>query len=186
MTTSSNLLLDNMIHQLQEYIRQAAALKTLPSDALNWRASAKSWSALECLEHLSLYADFYVPEIEKSITNSRYKTPAAVFTGGWLGNYFAKSMLPKDKLNKMKTFKDKDPIGSSLNYHTIDRFINLHEQLLYLLQAAKTININKTKTGISITGLLRLRLGDTFRFVVNHVNRHMVQLQKTLAAQPGS
>ncbi len=180
---SSTLLLENIIHQLQKYIAQAQALKNQPVAVLNWRANETSWSVLECLEHLSLYADFYVPEIQKSITNTNHKQPASTFTSSWLGNYFAKSMLPKEKLNKMKTFKDKNPIGSQLNYTTIDRFINLHQQLLQLLQAAKSVNINKTKTGISITKLLRLKLGDTFRFVVNHVNRHMVQAQKTLSAQ---
>ncbi len=183
MKISSNLLLEDIIQQLQQYISQAKNLQSLPLSTLNWRANETSWSVLECLEHLSLYADFYVPEIQKSITNTNYHQPATTFTSGWLGNYFAKSMLPKEKLNKMKTFKDKNPLGSQLNYNTIDRFINLHEQLLQLLHAAKSVNINKTKTGISITKLLRLKLGDTFRFVVNHVNRHMVQAQKALAAQ---
>lgn len=176
-------MLEDIIHQLQQYIIEAQALKNQPINVLNWRATENSWSILECLEHLSLYADFYVPEIQKSIANTRYTNPATTFNSGWLGNYFAKSMLPKEKLNKMKTFKDKNPIGSQLNYNTIDRFINLHQQLLQLLHAAKLVNINKTKTGISITNLLRLKLGDTFRFVVNHVNRHMVQAQKALVAQ---
>ena len=183
MKISSNLLLDDITHQLEQYIAEAEALKALPLTHLNWRATETAWSALECLEHLSLYADFYVPEIKKSIANTTHRQPTAVFTAGWLGNYFAKSMLPKEKLNKMKTFKDKNPLGSQLGYHTIDRFIALHRQLLQLLQAAKKVDINKTKTGISITKLLRLRLGDTFRFVVNHVYRHMVQAKKVLAAQ---
>lgn len=183
MKISSNLLLDDITRDLEQYIAEAEAMKALPLTRLNWRATETSWSALECLEHLSLYADFYVPEIKKSITASAYREPAAVFTSGWLGNYFAKSMLPKEKLNKMKTFKDKNPLGSQLGYHTIDRFIREHRQLLQLVQAAKKVDINKTKTGISITKLLRLKLGDTFRFVVNHVYRHIVQAKKVLDAQ---
>jgi hypothetical protein len=185
MKISSNLLLEDITRQLEQYIADAEALKTLPLTSLNWRASETSWNVLECLEHLSLYADFYVPEIKKSIASSTHREPAPIFVSSWLGNYFAKSMLPKEKLNKMKTFKDKNPLGSQLGYPAIDRFIQLHRQLLALVQAAKKVDLNKTKTGISITKLLRLKLGDTFRFVVNHVYRHMVQVQKALAAQKG-
>ena len=186
MKVSSNLLLDDIIHQLEQYITQASGFKSLPASILNWRAADNSWSILECLEHLSLYADFYVPAIRKAIKETRHRSPVSVFQSGWLGNYFAKSMLPKEKLNKMKTFKDKNPLGSNLDLSAIDRFIDLHRELLDLARQAKKVDLNKTKTGISITKLLRLRLGDTFRFVVNHVNRHMVQAQRVLDTQPAA
>ena len=65
-------------------------------------------------------------------------------------------MLPKEKLNKMKTFKDKNPIGSELDKKTIERFITQQEQILNLLDKSKEIDLNKTKTAISISKLIKL------------------------------
>ena len=73
---------------------------------LTWKEKTDSWSILECLEHLNLYGDFYLPQMEKSIKNTTFKNENE-FRSGLLGNYFAKTMLPEEKLNKMKTFKDK-------------------------------------------------------------------------------
>ncbi|MNF05884.1 hypothetical protein D3C80_2057150 [compost metagenome] len=81
---------------------------------LNWRATAESWSVLECLQHLNLYGHFYIPEIGNAIAKSRHAA-TATFNSGWLGNYFANSMLPKAKLNKMKTFMAMNPIHSTLD-----------------------------------------------------------------------
>ena len=89
-------------------------------------------------------------------------------------------MLPREKLNKMKTFKDKNPLGSELDKRTLERFITQQEQLLSLLEKAKNIDLNKTKTAISISKWIELKLGDTFRVVVYHNDRHIVQAKKIL------
>ena len=104
--------------------------------------------------------------------------PKENFKSGFLGNYFAKSMLPKEKLNKMKTFKDKNPIGSKLDKSTIDNFILQQEQILNLLEKAREVDLNKTKTAISISKWIKLKMGDTFRVVIYHNERHLVQANK--------
>lgn len=87
-------------------------------------------------------------------------------------------MLPKEKLNKIKTFKDKNPIGRKLDKTTIERFISQQEEVLNLLDKSRKIDLNKTKTAISISNLIKLKIGDTFRVVVYHNERHIVQANK--------
>jgi hypothetical protein len=89
-------------------------------------------------------------------------------------------MLPKAKLNKMKTFSAMNPINSKLNKTVIETYILQQQQLITLLAKAEKVNLAKTKTGISISKLIRLRLGDTFRFVLNHEIRHMQQAMRCL------
>jgi hypothetical protein len=90
-------------------------------------------------------------------------------------------MLPKEKLNKMKTFKDKNPSGSDLKVDTIDRFIAQQKEMLDLLDKARSVDLNKTKTSISITKFLKLKLGDTFRVIIYHNQRHLLQAEKAIA-----
>lgn len=106
---------------------------------------------------------------------------ALTFKSGVLGNYFANSMLPKSgKITKMKTFKKMNPANSNLPITTIDRFLKQQERLLSLLEMAKQVDLTKTTTGITLTSLLRFRLGDTFRFFVNHITRHVRQAERCL------
>lgn len=96
----SEQLLQQLIEQTRQVINQVEKLKNYDLQRLTWREHASAWNILECLEHLNLYGDFYLPQIESKIKNSN-TTTEAVFKSGLLGNYFAKSMLPKEKLNKM-------------------------------------------------------------------------------------
>ena len=180
MKTTSEQLIEDLIERIRQHLNATEKFKMLSDSYLNKRPAPESWSVLECIEHLNLYGDFYLPEIGKRIRNSRYPAEHN-FKSGWLGNYFANSMLPKEKLNKMKTFKDKNPIGSRLDRKTLDRFTNQQHQMLKLLEQARNISLNRTRTAISISNLIRLKLGDTFRFVVYHNQRHIVQAEKAVS-----
>src|SRR5690606_31410629 len=124
-----------------------------------------------------LYGDFYLPQIENKILNSNTK-PEIEFESGFLGNYFAKSMLPKEKLNKMKTFKDKNPLNAALDKTVIDKFMNQQIKLLELLTQSRNVSLSKVKINTSISSLIKLKLGDTFQFYINHIIRHLKQIDK--------
>src|SRR5678815_2669931 len=55
-----------------------------------------AWSAMQCLGHLNAYGDYYLPAIEKAISETKQqdKTRSTTFTPGWLGNYFTNLMMP--------------------------------------------------------------------------------------------
>ena len=179
MTVAKINLLEDLIERTRVNINHAEKFKTLSAEQLNWRVEEDSWSILECFEHLNRYGDFYIPEIKKRLEKSKTSSKLK-FKPGVLGDYFAKSMLPKEQLNKMKTFKDKDPIGSDLDKKTLERFISQQEEILDLLDKSRNIDLNKVKTAISITRLIKLKLGDTFRVVVYHSDRHVEQAQRVL------
>ena len=149
----------------------------LSEEELNYRSTENCWSALECIEHLNLYGHFYLPEINRVLKKSDSKTEP-VFKSGLLGNYFANSMKPKATLNKMKTFKEMNPIGSDLDKSSIDEFIRQQRSTIDLLSEARQKSLNRIKTSISISRMLKLKLGDTFRFLIFHIERHLDQAER--------
>lgn len=173
----SEILIQKLLEQTRQIISQAEQLKNCDAKTLSWKENETSWSILECLEHLNLYGEFYLPHLENSIKNSTTNSEDK-FKAGILGNYFANSMLPKEKLNKMNTFKDKNPLNAKLDNSVIEKFINQQIKLLELLNQSKNVSLNKVKIPISITSLIKLKLGDTFRFYVNHIIRHLKQVER--------
>lgn len=175
-----NQLLNELRIITENNIAFAESLLNQNNETLNFRVSEDSWSILECLEHLNFYSKFYLPEIENRINETRFQANKSDFKSGLLGNYFANMMLPKEKTNKMKTLKISNPIHKKLNQSVIREFINQQNKMLELLEKAKMVDLEKTKTSISISNWIKLKLGDTFRFVIYHNLRHIKQTENTL------
>jgi hypothetical protein len=177
------VLTEKLISELEQSTRQnidfAEKILLKTDKEINYRASQDSWSVLECLQHLNLYGRFYVPEISQKIAQSQTKAKE-IFVPGLLGNYFVNMMIPKENLNRMKTFKSMNPIHSTLNKGVLHEFIAQQNQLMSLLNESKNVDLNKVKTGISISRLIKLKLGDTLRFVIYHNLRHIEQAKKIL------
>lgn len=178
----TEILIQSLIEQSRQIIYQAERLKTNEIALLTWRENGDSWSILACLEHLNLYGDFYLPQIESAIKNAKAKNETE-FSSGFLGNYFAQSMLPKEKLNKMKTFKDKNPLNSNLDKTVIDTFIAQQIKLVELLNQSQKVSLNQTKIKTSLSSLIKLKLGDTFQFIINHNIRHLKQIERIQSLQ---
>ncbi|MBK1896003.1 DinB family protein [Chryseobacterium paridis] len=179
MKISSSQLIAELKNITQNNIQYVETLLQKTDRELNHRVSENSWSILECIEHLNLYGHFYIPEISKRIQAST-SSPKSTFSPGILGNYFAKMMLPKEKPNPMKTLKTMNPIHSKLDKEVLNEFIKQQQQLLILLDQSKNINLEKIKTSISISKLIKLKLGDTLRFVIYHHIRHIGQAKRIL------
>lgn len=176
----SEELICDLIERTRGILNQLEQLSEQTTEELNWKPAPDSWSALECMEHLVRYGKFYLPEIRSRIAESNH-APRELFKTGLLGDYFAKSLAPKEKLNKMKTFQYMNPNGSKLDHSVLYTLIAQQKEMLDLLDLARGVDLTKTKTSISISKLIKLRLGDTFRVVIYHEQRHMVQVANVLS-----
>lgn len=175
-------LIEDLIERTKSNINRVEVLNVLNDEQLNWKPSAEKWSVLECIEHLNRYAEFYNPEIAQRLKQAK-SSKTGRFKSSWLGEYFAESMKPKEKLNKMKTFTAMNPNQAQLNRSIIDRFLNYQRELLELLSQSRSLDLQRTKTSISISKIIKLRLGDTYRVVIYHNERHILQAKRVLNSQ---
>lgn len=167
--------------KVAEATNAANDFKNLSSDQLNFKENKDAWSILECIEHLNLYGNFYLPEIETRILSQKPNSHTEIFKSGLIGNYFANLMIANNgKIKKMKSPKDKNPANSVLTISTIERFLKQMNRLSSLLQQSAKINLTTTKTSISISKQIKLRLGDTFRFLIYHIERHILQAKRNV------
>ena len=178
-------LLSELIEQTQQIKIKAESWLNLSPQSLRIRPDETSWNVLECLEHLNKYGDFYLREIEQQLLAAKHPAqPQEIFKSGWLGNYSVNLMLPnRKKTTTMKAPKTMNPIHSDLPDSTLGRFIKQQASMLQLLEMAKKVSLRKNKTAISLSKFIRFRLGDTFRFVIYHNERHIAQAERVLAMQ---
>ena len=184
-------LIDELQQQTENILQKAVSEWQMTSPARLLRQPAPNkWSLAQCLEHLNSYGRYYLPEIEKVIETAKHKNWCAKegFTPGWLGDYFTKMMMPDTKEKKMKKMsapKNHTPAATLDSDKVLSEFIDQQEKILSLLEEARKVDIGKAKVPISIAKFVKLKLGDTFRFLIMHNYRHVLQGERALAAGQG-
>ncbi len=173
-TTTAELIAD-LTSRTQDNLAAARRLTQLSPERLTARPAPGAWNALECLEHLCRYGDFYLPEIATRLKNAK-SMAGGNFRSGILGNKLALAVHPNARA--IKTFKKMNPLAQVLRTDVLNEFITQQETLLQLLATSGKVDVNRIKTAVSITKLVRLRLGDTLRVVVYHNQRHTAQAQR--------
>lgn len=182
MKYNSNALLESLQADVRQIILEADRLKSIPPTDLQKTPAPGKWSVAQVLEHLNFYNRFYIPAIEQKLHLSQ-RGPSASFTPGWLGNYFTNIMKPKPDNSipkKMKSPKNAEPAAQPDAKAMLDEFISHQHHLLNLLKIAKSANLNSIRIPTSLSKLITLKLGDTFRFFIAHQQRHFVQIQSVM------
>ncbi|UTW66862.1 DinB family protein [bacterium SCSIO 12643] len=183
MKISNKALINELQEGLEECVQSVKQLTQLDPEILMWKENPDSWNALECIEHLNMYGDFYIPEIRKRIQSvTPGNNPESLnFKYSWWGNYFANAVAPRPEaeLNKMNAFKKLNPISKPLDISVLDKFLKQQDELKELLNQAEKIDLNKVRTDSTIP-MVRLRLGDTIRVEILHNQRHVRQACRTV------
>jgi uncharacterized damage-inducible protein DinB len=180
----SNALLDDLMADTRQILLYANKLEYIDRETLQTQPAAGRWSVAQVLEHLNFYSRYYLKAIEQTL-HRHQSTAKESFTPGWFGDYFTKMMkpTPDNKIkSKMKALKSATPLPQTDATAALAQFISDQHTLLNLLQIAKSADIGRLRVPTSITNLIKLKLGDTFRFFIAHEQRHVLQMTNTLQA----
>jgi len=155
-------------------------ISKLNEHQLQWKPNNESWNLLEIFAHLNEYTLYYHPAFQKKIYTTRFRDPRQNFISSPLGRSAWKSMKLGNANNVKRKFRapklyNPTIVTSIVKPTAIKDFIESQNELLTIFEKAKTINILKSKIGISISKIIRLRFGDALLFVVYHNERHVQQ-----------
>jgi hypothetical protein len=186
--TGSELIedLNKVTNENIEFAKKKLAY--LNENQLNWKPNDRSWSIAEVLAHLNAYSSFYHPAFIKKTENTKFRKPTENFISSPLGRSAWKSM----KLGRLKNIKRKFKAPQSYNPtisakwlegNVLESFLTNQDELISIFEKSKEINIRKAKSPISLSKIIKLRMGDAFMFVVYHNERHIQQIKNLLQLQ---
>ena len=176
-------MLEQLKSDTRAIILEAKRLQQCDPGILTLQPETGKWSIAQILEHLNAYGRYYLPAIQFSMQGSNV-APDTMYKPGWLGNYLTNAMKPtadKRIKNKMKAMKDYSPSPDVDIKTVLDNFLTQQQQMLELLETAGGHNVSRIRIPISIAKFIKLKLGDTFRFVIAHNQRHMLQSANVLS-----
>ena len=171
-----------VLHEITEANEQVRRLQQQPIEALRHRPRPEAWSALDCVEHMNLFYDDYLPRVEAAVQQAA-PSSNATYSPGFFGKKMIASLRPQQgkRRMKIKTFKKMTP-------HTDDKspdpvfaaFFQHHAHLEELLSRGASLDWNGAKVASAIGPILRFKLGDCFRLLLAHTERHLLQAQEAL------
>ncbi len=163
-----------------DYIQKSVA--KLSENQMNWSPNAGIWSISEILAHMNEYSHYYHPTFKRRIENTRFTSTKEAFISSPLGRSAWKSMK-LGRLNNIKR-KFKAPKGYNptvdptlVKGNETEQFMLLQSEFFEVINLAETVNLRRVKIPISISKIIRLRLGDALLFVTYHNQRHIQQVR---------
>ncbi|MCF2493350.1 MULTISPECIES: DinB family protein [Dyadobacter] len=173
-------LLRNLEDRVEEHISEAIALfQNLSNADLNKPSPTGGWSIAQCLDHLNSYGDFYLPHIEKNLLHAADGNTSE-FKSSWFGAYFTNMMDPETGKKKYKAMTGHIPASDLNGPKVVGEFLRQQEALMDYIRKARNKDLGEINIPISISKLIRLRLGDVFQFLIAHNERHMQQAKRNL------
>lgn len=183
-------LLSQLRGDTEELIRIAGReFVPLRLEQLLWKPAPEKWSIAGCLEHLNRYGLHYIPETESrmGMAAARESRPGPSFRSGWLGDFLVRSVQPMNTGSVRANLKYPSPKAYDPNKAgtaapgALPEFLRQQHALLRVLAEAQKVNLETVMIPVSVTNLIKLRLGDCLRFVIVHNQRHIQQAQKVLS-----
>ena len=175
-------LLNELIADVRRIKESATFFQNSDHTKMAYSPDKEKWSVVQVLEHLNAYNRHYLPMIEKELSVVT-EANNSIFTPGYWGEKFTKMMKPNNVYqikNKMKAMKAYT-FTNNLNIQTVlKEFMAHQDHLLKLLELAKSRDLNNIRIPITLTSMIKLKLGDMLRFLIAHEQRHMIQARNTL------
>lgn len=182
MKFKSTALLSQLELDVKQIIARSKELEQMNPASLQIIPGPGKWSVAQVLEHLNIYSRYYITQVEHKLHHHQTRASFS-FKPGWLGNYFTRLMKPgadNKIIKKMKAPKNALPAAQPDAAAMLQEFIQHQYHLLNLLAVARSASLHNIRIPTSLSKLISLKLGDTFRFFIAHEQRHFVQIKNTL------
>jgi DinB superfamily len=168
---------ERQIGELYSTDRRAADVAHGLSPAqLNWKSSPDVWSVGQCLQHLLVTNEVYLPAIARALVD---RTPSAVqeITPGWFGRWFIRSYIEPSSRGRSRAPRKIAP-AADVDPTVLDRFLRSNDATRDLIRRAGAYDVNRIRFGNPFVPLLRFTVGTGLEIVCRHQRRHLLQAER--------
>jgi DinB superfamily len=157
--------------------RAKELVKGLTPLQLNWRPSPEAWSVGQCLEHLRIASEVYLPAISASLA-SRPSRAVPDITPGWFGRWFIRNYIePSSESKRARAPKKIDP-GARIDPCILDLFLASNQAARELVRRASDYDVNRVRFKNPFIPVVRFTVGTGLEIVSRHQRRHLLQAER--------
>ena len=167
-----------LIAELEAADRRAQAVATgLTLEQLNWQPAPRAWSIGQCLDHLRVANEVYLPAISTALKGGR-KTEADEITLGWFSRWFIRNYIAPDPRSARARAPRKIEPARRVELPVVNAFLRSNQEARELVRRASEYDVNRVRFKNPFVPLLRFTVGTGLEIVAKHQSRHLLQAER--------
>jgi len=160
-------------------VRAESVAKGLSSEQLNWYPGQNAWSVGQCLEHLCMTNEVYLPAISIAL-NKGVHAKVQEISLGWFSRWFIRNYIAPDPNAPRAQAPKKIQPGKQVEPFVLDAFLRSNERARELIMRAVDYDVNRIRFKNPFVPLLRFTVGTGLEIVAKHESRHLRQAEKVM------
>ncbi|MFP5245336.1 MAG: DinB family protein [Thermoanaerobaculia bacterium] len=175
--------IEDVEHELNEATRRAWSLvQSTDGRLFTVRPHPGSWSAAECLSHLSISTEMFLPVLQSALDDARKRglTSERQPKMDLLGRVLRWFLEPPIR-QRVKTAAPFVPKSVRAKAEAFGEFAALQAKLTELLSAARGLDLRKIKIISPFDKRVRYNVFSAFRIIVAHQRRHLWQAEHAVS-----
>jgi hypothetical protein len=149
----------------------------LSSEQLNWKPADDRWSVGQCLQHLYITNEVYLPAIAEAL-DDRTPSPVQDITPGWFGRWFIRAFIEPSSQRMRAKAPTKIAPASQVDPAVLDLFLRSNDAVRDLVRRAGAYDINRVRFRNPLAPLVRFTVGTGLEIVWRHQRRHLLQAER--------
>ena len=151
--------------------------RALTPQQLNWQPQPGSWSIGQCLEHLHVANEVYLPPMTHAIKGSPRALVPEIRVG-WLGRWFIRQYIEPDTQRRRRRSPGKIKPAAQVSTDMLDRFLAGNQAARDLVQRASQCDVNRVRFRNPFVPVLRWSVGTGLEILSRHQRRHLGQAER--------
>jgi hypothetical protein len=157
--------------------RAAALAKGLTVRQLNWSPRPGVWGVGQCLEHLCVANDVYLPPIQASLAGQPVIVVEEIAVTRF-GRWFIRRYIEPSAETARARAPRKIAPGAMVDAAILDRFFAGNDETRLVIARAGHHDVNRIRFVNPFVPLLRFTVGTGLEIVTRHRRRHLLQAER--------
>jgi hypothetical protein len=146
----------------------------LGEEQLNWQPAQGRWSVGQCLEHLCITNEAYLPAISAALKD-RPDEPVDQIIPGWFGGWFIRNFIEPSTQSKRAPAPPKIRPTPRVGLSVLDRFLSSNHVCRTLIADTRNKDVNHIRFWNPLVKGIRFTVGTGLEIIAGHERRHLLQ-----------
>lgn len=173
-----------LMSELEAADRRARAVAGgLGHEQLNWRPRPDAWSIGQCLHHLFLANEVYLPAISGSLRGRRPGVVQRV-RPGWFGRWFIRTYIEPSTRGRRIKAPGKIAPAERIEPSILETFLRSNRAAREVIRGSSGFDVNRIRFRNPFIPVIRFTVGTGFEILSKHQDRHLGQAER-VRTSPG-
>jgi hypothetical protein len=151
----------------------------LSPEQLMWQPAPAVWSVGQCLDHLCIANEAYLPAISISLDGQAISAVAKI-KPGWFSRWFVRVFIEPSPQSWRAPAPKKIVPAARVELSVLERFLRGNQAARELVRRASNYDVNHVRFKNPLNRLFRFTVGTGLEIVCGHERRHLLQAERVI------